>query len=151
VVGAGRLFMKITGSNLRGFLITILSIFAPISISGCSDKAAVSPVPIVVSGAPPATCEIVGFYGAPNNGGTFVRTVKQAPVKVGDAVLVTGTGFYDGKWTVLQTLLYQDARDPQQLWGYRIEPRWQGYPPGFIDNDGFPIRNTAKLQPLPAR
>jgi hypothetical protein len=143
--------MKITNATLRWFLVNVLSVFAAISVGGCSDKAAVQSVLIVDHAAPPAACEIVGFYGAPNNGGTFVRTVKQAPVKLGDAVRVTGTGFYDGEWTVLETLRYQDDRDPRQLWGYRIEPKWQGYPPGFIDNDGFPVRNAAKLQPLPAR
>ena len=119
---------------------------AAISVCGCGGKAAVSPA----SAAPPAACEIVGFYGAANNGGTFVRTVEQAPVKVGDAVLITGTGLYDGSWAILQISLYQDARDPQPLWGYRIEAEWQGFPPGFINDDGFPVRNGAMLQPLPA-
>ena len=140
--------MTIANAVLRWFLLTILSLFAAISVGGCSGKAAVLPVPIVDPAALPAACEIVGFYGAPDNGGTFVRTVKPAPVKVGDAVLVTGTGFYDGEWTVLQTLQYQGERDTRQLWGYRIEPKWQGYPPGFLDNEGFPVRNAAKLQPL---
>jgi hypothetical protein len=115
--------MKIRNFNLRWLLVTVLSALAAISVGGCSDKAAVLPVPIVAPAAPQAACEIVGFHGAPSNSGTFVRTVKQAPVKVGDAVLITGTGFYDGKWTVLQEFLYRDVRDPRQLSGYRIKPK----------------------------
>ena len=95
------------------------------------------------------TWEIVGFYGAANDGGTFVRTVKKASVKVGDRVLVSGTGLYDGNWRVLQAFRYKDPMDPQPLWGYRIEPKWQGVPPGFTHEGGVPARNEAKLQPLP--
>src|SRR6478735_7897419 len=92
-------------------------------------------VPIAAAAAP-AAWEIVGFYGAANDGGTFVRTVKQAPVKVGDQILVAGTGLYDGKWTVLQAFQSQDPMDTQPLWGYRIEPKWQGFPPGFTNGGG---------------
>jgi hypothetical protein len=104
-------------------------------------KEPVRPAPEVI-----AAWEIVGFYGAADNGGTFVRTVKQAPVKVGDRILVTGTGLYDGNWNVLQRFQYQDPMDPQPLWGYRIEPKWQGFPPGFTNGSGVPARNAAKLQ-----
>lgn len=123
---------------------------AAISVCGCGRMAGVLPAASADRAAPRDAYEIVGFYGAPNNGGTFIRTVEEAPVKVGDTVLVTGTGLYDGSWTVLQTHPYQDARDSQPLWGYGIEPKWQGFPPGFIDEDGIPIRNVAMLQPLPA-
>src|SRR5437667_17163 len=43
-------------------------------------QSAAPPVPIVAP-VPPVTWEIVGFYGAVDDGGTFVRTVEQAPVK----------------------------------------------------------------------
>ena len=121
---------------------------AAISVGGCSDKTAVPTIPVAAIAAPLPACEIVGFYGAPNNGGTFVRTIEQAPVSVGDVIQVTGTGLYDGNWTVLQKVLYQDARDPQPLWSYRIELKWQGFPPGFINDDGVAVRYAAKLQPL---
>ena len=64
-------------------------------------------------------------------------------------MLVKGTGFYDGNWNVLQVFPYQDPKDPQPLWGYRIEPKWQGLPPGFTNEGGVPARNEAKLQLLP--
>jgi len=162
--------MQITNSILRPFFGIALLMVATIGVSGCSEKTAVPPVPVVApTAAPvtsdqaavppvpavapeiaPATCEIVGFYGAADDGGTFVRTAKQAPVKVGDRLLVTGTGLYDGNWTVLQAFQYQDLKDRQPLWGYRIEPKWQGFPQGFTNEGGVPEPNTAKLQPLAA-
>ena len=63
------------------------------------------------------------YYGAINDGGTFVRTREQLPVGVGDYINVTGTTNYDGRWEVLQMFVYQN------LWGYRVEKKWQGFPP----------------------
>ena len=95
--------------------------------------------------------EIVGFYGAANNGGTFVRTVEKVPIRVGDSILVSGTEYYDGTWTVTQAFPYKDPRDSQLLWGYRIEPKWRGFPPGFTIDGGMPADKTASLKPLPSR
>jgi hypothetical protein len=103
---------------------------------------------LVTSCATPSSIKIVGFYGAANDGGTFVRTVDQAPVRVGDRILVTGTGFYDGTWTVLQAFPYKDPQDPRELWGYRIEPKWRGMPTGFTVEGRVPAENEAKLRPV---
>jgi hypothetical protein len=143
--------MQTTNPILRPFFATALLTVAVIDICGCSDKAAVPPVPIVDPATAAATWEIVGFYGAADDGGTFVRTVEQAPVKVGDRILVTGTGLYDGNWIVLQTFQYKDPMNPSPFWGYRIEPKWQGFPAGFTNDGSVPAGNAAKLQlPLPA-
>jgi len=93
-----------------------------------------------------ATYPIVGFYGAINDGGTFVRTVEHTPITVGERIRVTGTSWYDGTWTVLQTFPYRDPRDPQELWGYLIGPKWRGFPPGFTNDGGVPSSNKAQLQ-----
>lgn len=74
--------------------------------------------------------DIVGFYGAADDGGTFVRTVEELPVNVGGNVMVFNTAYYDGRWQVLNKLPYKDPRDPQMLWGYQIAPKWRGWPPG---------------------
>ena len=131
-------------------LVTGLSIVAAIGACGCNDAASVSPTAKAALAAPLAPYEIVGFYGAANSSGTFVRTIEQAPIEVGDAVLVTGTGLYDGTWTVLQKVAHQEARDPQPLWGYRIAAKWQGFPPEFLNDGGSAVRNVAKLQAQPA-
>ena len=140
--------MQTINSILRSLFATVLSMVAAIGVCGCHDKAAVPPVPVAAS---PTAYEIVGFYGAADDGGTFVRTVEQGPVKEGDAVRVTGTGLYDGDWTVLQAFQSKDPSDSRPLWGYRIEPKWQGFPPGFTNDGGVPAGNAAKLQlQLPA-
>jgi len=48
-----------------------------------------------VPAPPTVNYVIVGFYGAIKDGGTFVRTVEEVPVKQGDRIRVTGTGIYD--------------------------------------------------------
>lgn len=145
-----RLIMQITNSMIHSILAAAGSMVVAIFVCGCSDKAAVPSSLSAALTAAPATYEIVGFYGAADDGGTFVRTMKRAPVKTGDRILVTGTGLYDGNWSVLQTFQYQDPMDLQPLWGYRIEPKWEGYPPGFTNDGGVPPSNAAKVQPLPA-
>ena len=75
-----------------------------------------------------ACLDIAGYYGAGNDGGTFVRTIEQLPVGVGDYINVTGTTFYDGRWSVLQMFRYQGPKAQQPLWGYRILKKWQGFP-----------------------
>lgn len=94
--------------------------------------------------------EIAGFYGAANNGGTFVRTVEKLPIQVGDQILVAGTEYYDGTWKVLQAFPYKDPRDSRSLWGYRIEPKWRGFPPGFTIQGDIPVNNRARLQLFPS-
>src|SRR5215475_10185125 len=123
-------------------LVAVLSIVPTIGMSGCTTvvRSGVTETPR----APAMSFEIVGFYGAANDGGTFVRTVKRAPVEVGDRVQVSGTGFYDGTWTILDVFEYQDPGDRQSLWGYRIEPKWKGLPAGFtVDGSRVPANNTA--------
>jgi hypothetical protein len=75
--------------------------------------------------------EIVGFYGATNNGGTVLRIADKAPVNKGDRIRVTGMGLYDGEWEVLQAFPYQGPTDTQPLWGYRIGASLLQVVPGF--------------------
>jgi len=51
-----------------------------------------------------------------------VQTIGQLPIRRGETISVSGTYYYDGTWKVLQYFRYND------LWGYRIEEKWQGFP-----------------------
>jgi hypothetical protein len=78
------------------------------------------------AGTPPptvSTClSIESYSGAINDSGTFVQTIGQLPIRRGETISVSGTYYYDGTWKVLQYFRYND------LWGYRIEEKWQGFP-----------------------
>ena len=89
--------------------------------------------------------EILGFYGAANDGGTFVRTLADIGVTVGDHVMVTGTDLYDGAWEVLAAFPYQDPQDPQMLFGYQIAQPFVGFPEGYSVNGETPNPITASV------
>ena len=78
------------------------------------------------TGTPPpavSTClSIESYSGAIDDSGTFVQTIGQLPIRRGETISVSGTYYYDGTWEVLQYFRYND------LWGYRIEKKWQGFP-----------------------
>lgn len=76
--------------------------------------------------------DLEGFYGAASDAGTFVRTVAELPVRVGDFIMVFNTTYYDGRWQVLNKFPYKDPRDTQMLWGYQIAQKWKGFPPGTV-------------------
>lgn len=90
--------------------------------------------------------EIVGYYGAANNGGTVLRIADKAPLNKGDRIRVTGMGVYDGEWEVLQAFPYQGPNDTRPLWGYRIGVSPQVVP-GFTGRGG-PSLNRARLFPV---
>jgi hypothetical protein len=70
-----------------------------------------------------STClSIESYSGAIDDSGTFVQTIGQLPIRRGETISVSGTDYYDGTWKVLQYFRYHD------LWGYRIEKKWQGFP-----------------------
>ena len=70
-----------------------------------------------------STClSIESYSGAIDDSGTFVQTIGQLPIRRGETISVSGTDHYDGTWKVLQYFRYHD------IWGYRIEKKWQGFP-----------------------
>ena len=78
------------------------------------------------TGTPPPTVSIClsieSYSGTIDDSGTFVQTIGQLPIRRGETISVSGTYYYDGTWKVLQYFRYND------LSGYRIEKKWQGFP-----------------------